>query len=220
MEVRFYAPKFRLPAGTVQNQASYVELSRRILWHYSPGLIQVRHFLSGWLGGSPIRCNPSLATPKRIQEIHRLVFLNPFGKTICHKIQSYFVLQEGFEAGEHQREPLSRVGYLFHKFVPVAREAGFRDADERSAFLLGRESPFHCGEASVTWPCNDNTLVRFDGLHSHRNRDVVHFPLPLSLFSILEPSAAFGEPKFRGDIGVHKGLEYLGDRLTNQHSGF
>ena len=48
---------------------------------------------------------------------HSLVFFDPLGITIRHKIQSDVMLKERFEPREHQREPLSRVGHLFHKFV-------------------------------------------------------------------------------------------------------
>jgi hypothetical protein len=46
-------------------------------------------------------------------------------------------------------KPLSRVGRLFHELVPVASEAGIRDADERCAILLGREDPFHYDAAAL-----------------------------------------------------------------------
>ena len=35
-----------------------------------------------------------------------------------------------------------RVGYLFHKSVPVARKTGLGDTDEGRAILLGFEYPF------------------------------------------------------------------------------
>jgi len=95
------------------------------------------------------------------------MFFKPLRKTIRHKIQLDVMLKERFEAGQHQREPLSRVGYLFHKFVPVATEAGLRDTDERCAILLRRKYPFHGGEIAVSWPLDDNALVRFDGFRSH-----------------------------------------------------
>ncbi len=74
------------------------------------------------------------------------------------------------------------------------------------------------GEATVSQPHDDNALVRFDGFHSHRGGDAVHFPFPLNPLASLEPSAAFGEPEFRGDVRIDKGLEYFGDRLANKHS--
>jgi len=40
----------------------------------------------------------------------------------------------------------------------------------------------------------------------------------LNLLASLEPSAAFDEPEFRGDVRIDKGLEYFGDRLANKHS--
>jgi len=89
---------------------------------------------------------------------------------------------------------------------------------QRCAILLGRKYPFHGGEATVCQPLDDNALVRFDGFHSHRGGDAVHFPFPLNLLASLEPSAAFGEPEFRGDVRIDKGLEYFGDRLANKHS--
>src|SRR5207302_10756503 len=76
---------------------------------------------------------------------HSLVFFDPLGITIWHKIQSDVMLKERFEPGEHQREPLSRVGHLFHKFVARAGEAGFRDTDERCPMLLARKYPFYGG---------------------------------------------------------------------------
>ena len=57
-----------------------------------------------------------------------LMLRDPFGKTIRHKIQSDVMLEERFEAREHQGEPLRRVGHLFHKLVPVASEADLGDS--------------------------------------------------------------------------------------------
>src|SRR5258706_9760945 len=49
---------------------------------------------------------------------HRLVFFDPLGIPIRHKIHPDVMFKEYLEAREHQREPLSRGGHLFHKFVP------------------------------------------------------------------------------------------------------
>ena len=67
--------------------------------------------------------------------IHESVFFDPFGKTIGHKIQSDVMFKECFQAREHQRKPLSRIGRLFYKCGAVASEASVRDADERCAIL-------------------------------------------------------------------------------------
>jgi hypothetical protein len=45
------------------------------------------------------------------------------------------------------------------------------------------------------------------------------FPVPLDLLANVEPSAAAGEPEFRGDVRVHEGLEHIGHRLADEHSG-
>ena len=90
------------------------------------------------------------------------MFRDPFGKTIRHKIQSDVVLEERFKAREHQRKPLSRVGDLFHEFIPGSGEAGFRDGDERCPILLGREQPFHGGGTPVSRPLDDDALVRLE----------------------------------------------------------
>jgi len=66
------------------------------------------------------------------------------------------MLKERFAAREHQGETLSRSGHLRHKFVPVAKEAGFCDAYERCAILLRREHPFHYGGTILSWPFDDN----------------------------------------------------------------
>src|SRR5437867_1445999 len=147
------------------------------------------------------------------------MFLDPLGITIGHEIQPDVMLQESFEAREHQREPLSGSGHLFHQVVSVAGEAGLRDADEGRAVLLRRECPFHRGEAAVSRPLHDNALVQFDGFGSYWDRDAVHFPIPLNLPASLELSAAPGEPEFRGDVRIDKSLEHLVHRLADKHSG-
>src|SRR5262249_3808765 len=100
--------------------------------------------------------HPAAANPR----IHRLVFFDPLGKTIRHQIQLDVMLKECFEAREYQSEALSRAGHLFHKFVAIASEASFRDADKGRAILLGRKRPFHRGETTVSRPLDDNALVR------------------------------------------------------------
>jgi hypothetical protein len=42
----------------------------------------------------------------------------------------------------------------------------------------------------------------------------------LNLLASFEPSAAFGEPEFRGDVRVDKGLEHIGNRPADKQSGF
>jgi hypothetical protein len=42
----------------------------------------------------------------------------------------------------------------------------------------------------------------------------------LNLLASFEPSAAFGEPEFRGDVRVDKGLKDIGNTLADKHSGF
>ena len=129
------------------------------------------------------------------------------------------MLKERLETREHQGEPLRRVSHLFYKLVAVASEANLGDTNEGCAVLLRREDPFHGGGATVSHPFDENALVPFDGFRCYGNRDAVHFPLPLKLLATLEPAAAFGEPEFRGDGRVDKGLEHIGDRLANEHSG-
>src|SRR4029453_11050210 len=148
------------------------------------------------------------------------MFRDPFGKAIRHKIQSDVMLKERLETREHQGEPLRRVSHLFYKLVAIAHEATFDDTNEGCTLLLRREDPFHGGGAAVSRPFDENALVRFDGFRSYGNREPVHFPLPLTLLASLEPAAAFGEPEFRGDIRIDKGLEHIGHRLANENSGF
>src|SRR4029453_15205984 len=147
------------------------------------------------------------------------MFRDPFGKAIRHKIQSDVMLKERLETREHQGEPLRRVSHLFYKLVAIAHEATFDDTNEGCTLLLRREDPFHGGGAAVSRPFNENAPVRFDGFRSDGVRDAVTFPFPLNLPASLEPAAAFGEPEFRGDVRVDKGLEHIGDRLANEHSG-
>src|SRR5262249_42122642 len=129
------------------------------------------------------------------------------------------MLKERLETREHQGEPLCRVSHLFYKLVAVASEANLGDTNEGCTLLLRREDPFHGAWAAVSRPFDENALVGFDGFCSCGNRNAVHLPLPLNLLASLEPAAAFGEPEFRGDVRVDKGLEHIGDRLANEHSG-
>jgi hypothetical protein len=129
------------------------------------------------------------------------------------------MLKERLETREHQGEPLRRASHLFYKLVAVASEANLGDTNEGCTLLLRREDPFHSGGAAVSRPFDENAPVRFDGFRSYGSRDAVHFPLPLNLLASLQPTAAFGEPEFRGDVRVDKGLEHIGDRLANEHSG-
>src|SRR5206468_11810354 len=65
---------------------------------------------------------------------------------------------------------------------------------------------------------DDNALVHIDGFGSCRDRDAVHFPIPVNLPASLEFSAASGEPEFRGDVRIDKSLEHLGHRLADEHA--
>ena len=92
------------------------------------------------------------------------------------------MLKQRFEAREHQREPLRRVGHLFHKLVPIAGEAGLRDRDKRCAVVQGRKQPFNDGATSVFLPLDYNPLAQLDDCSRDVDRKALYFRIPRYLF--------------------------------------
>jgi hypothetical protein len=142
-----------------------------------------------------------------------------FWITIPGEVEPYVVFKQRLEAREHQTESLSRFGRVFQKFVPTACPAGLRDADERAIFKRF-EFPFHVRSPAVSIPFDEDALVRFDCLHCHLGRGVVHFPFPFDLFPDLKLPTAFGEPEFRCEVRIDHGFENIRDGFADEHSCF
>src|SRR5688572_22987429 len=89
------------------------------------------------------------------------VFFAAFWVAVRCKVELNVVFKECFEAGEHQREALSRVGGVLHEFISSTGPAGLRDTDKCSV-RKNRKLPLHRRRAAVSRPLDDNALVRLD----------------------------------------------------------